>query len=83
MATDWEQTGATSTTSSNTGTSGSTSAQTSSTRTALSTPTSQTSNLAALTMQNAPPGTTAGTGPEMLIYLLLPAVSAFALTRKK
>jgi len=87
MASDWEQTGATSTssgtTSGNTGTSGSTSAQTSSTRTALSTPTSQTSNLAALTMQNAPPGTTAGTGPEMLIYLLLPAVSAFALTRKK
>jgi len=90
IASDWEQTGATST--SGTGTTGSTSAsqtsstrtaQTSSTKTALSTSTNQTSNLAALTMQNNPPGTTAGTGPEMLIYLLLPAVSAFALTRKK
>ena len=53
-----------------------------STTTPLSTTTSKTSNLAALTMQNTPPTSTSGTGPETLIYLIFPAISAFALTRK-
>jgi hypothetical protein len=78
---DWEQ--GTGTTTGTTTTATGTTTTTSTTRSPLSTTTSTSANLAALTMQNAPPTSTAGTGPEMLIYLVLPAISALVLTRKK